>query len=79
MQWTPPSFPDSIVMLGGRDDAAQLTAEIVPGFEEGSSFVFLVAGGGTFALRLSGWHACGIPDGDTIVMIGGYRHNHVTR
>ena len=79
VQWTPPSFPDSIVMLGGRDDAAQLTAEIVPGFEEWSSFVFLVAGGGTFELRHSGYDACGIPDGDTIVMTGGKIHNHVER
>ena len=80
MQWTPPSFPDSIVMLGGRDDAAQLTAEIVPGFEKWSSFyLFFVAGGGTFDLRHSGDMACGIPDEDTIVMTGGRSHDHVTR
>ena len=29
--WTPPSLPDSIVLLGGRSIAAKLTAEIVPG------------------------------------------------
>ena len=29
--WTPPSFPNSIVLLGGWDDAAKLSAEIVPG------------------------------------------------
>ena len=39
--WTPPSLPDSIVLLGGRNSAAKLTAakftaaqrtaEIVPG------------------------------------------------
>ena len=32
--WTPTSLPNSIVLLGGRDDAAELTAEIVPGFEK---------------------------------------------
>ena len=32
MAWTPPSLPDSIVLLGGGyDAAAELTAEIVPG------------------------------------------------
>jgi len=66
--WTPPSLPDTIVLLGGVGDAAKLTAEIVPG-------------GGTFELRHSGDLACGIPDGDTIVMTGGagHNHNHVTR
>ena len=29
--WTPPSLPDSIVLLGGHSREAQLTAEIVPG------------------------------------------------
>ena len=29
--WTPPSLPDSIVLLGGFYSAAPLTAEIVPG------------------------------------------------
>ena len=29
--WTPPSLPDSIVLLGGQNIAARLTAEIVPG------------------------------------------------
>ena len=78
MAWTPTSLPNSIVLLG--TGAAYLSAEIVPGFERWSSFhLFFVAGGGTFALRHGGWLACGIPDGDTIVMIGGYRHNHVTR
>jgi len=65
--WTPTSLPNSIVLLGGWG-AAELTAEIVPG-------------GGTFDLRHSGEYACGIPDEDTIVMIGGYdpAHNYVTR
>ena len=82
MAWTPTSLPNSIVLLGGWDDAAELTAEIVPGFEKWSSFhLFFVAGGGTFDLRHSAWAACGIPDEDTIVMTGGGfpRHNYVTR
>ena len=78
--WVPTSLPNSIVLLGGRDDAAELTAEIVPGFAKWSSFqLFFVVGGGTFALRHSGEWACGIPDEDTIVMTGGYRHQYVTR
>ena len=80
MAWTPPSLPNSIVLLGGADGAAELTAEIVPGFEKWSSFhLFFVTGGGTFALRHSGDLACGIPDEDTIVMTGGNFHNYVTR
>merc|ERR1711971_1034259 len=66
--WTPPSLPDSIVLLGGRDnqDSDELPAETVPG-------------GGTFALEHPGSGACGIPNEDTIVMIGGYDHAYVTR
>ena len=83
MAWSPTSLPDSIVLLGGWDDddnAAELTAEIVPGIEDWSSLhLFFVAGGGTFELRHSGYEACGIPDKDTIVMTGGYKHDHVTR
>ena len=81
MAWVPTSLPDSIVLLGGYDDAAKLTAEIVPGFEKWSSFyLFFVAGGGTFALHHSGEGACGIPDEDTIVMTGGWPpHDYVTR
>ena len=38
-------------------------------------------GGRNFALNHSAWGACGIPDGETIVMIGGFNptHNYVTR
>ena len=80
MAWTSTSLPNSIVLLGGMDDEAKLTAEIVPGFEKGSCFqLFCVTGGETFALRHSGYAACGIPDEDTIVMTGGYFHNYVTR
>ena len=35
-------------------------------------------GGGSFSLLHSGYEACGIPDGETIVMTGGLGHNHVT-
>ena len=83
MAWSPPSLPNSIVLLSGEDRAARTTAEIVPGFEKWSSFhLFFVADGGTFDLRHSGYEACGIPDEDTIVMTGGggYRpHDYVTR
>ena len=80
MGWVPPSLPNSIVLLGGEDDAAKLTAEIVPGFEKWSSFhLFIIAGGRTFELRHNGQYACGIPDEDTIVMTGGWNHNYVTR
>ena len=80
MAWSPQSLPNSIVLLGGRDGAAKLTAEIVPGFEKWSSFhLSFVAGGGTFRLRHSGKYACGIPDEDTIVMTGGFPHSYVTR
>ena len=59
---------------------ADLTAEILPGFEKWLSFqLFFVAGGGTFALRHDGEYACGIPQEDTIVMTGGFLHNYVTR
>ena len=78
MAWTPATLPNSIVLLGGVG-AAKFTAEIVPGFEKWSSFhLFFVAGGGTFELRHSGYYACGIPDGDTIVMTEGF-DSHVTR
>ena len=80
MGWVPTSLTNSIVLLGGWDGTAELTAEIVPGFQKWSSFhLFFIAGGGTFELRHSGWHACGIPDEDTIVMTGGYNHHYVTR
>ena len=81
MAWVPTSLPNSIVLLGGSEYAARLTAEIVPGFEKWSSFqIFFVVGGETFALRHSGWVDCGIADEDTIVMTGGWPlHNYVTR
>jgi len=64
--WTPPSLPDSIVLLGGKKSAAGLTAEIVPGGE-------------TFSLQHNTGLACGIQDGLSIVITGGYGQNHVTR
>ena len=33
----------------------------------------------TFALEHGAYGACGIPDGDTIIMTGGFGHNYVTR
>ena len=83
MAWTPPSIPDSIILLGGKE--ADLTAEIVPGFgifqdRQGKKRSPLPClGGTTFALHHSGWGACGIPDGETIVMAGGRYHSYVTR
>ena len=35
--WTPPSLPDSIVLLGGLSSAARLTAETVPGIKSRNS------------------------------------------
>ena len=92
--WTPPSLPDSIVLLGGGatwsgDSAAILTAEIVPGvkLEKGNILLLLHinTGGGSFELKHSGLHACGVPEaGDTIVLTGGGLnnvdiHKYVTR
>ena len=34
---------------------------------------------GRFELEHAGYGACGISDGDTIVMTGGFGHNYVTR
>ena len=36
-------------------------------------------GGETFELRHGGAGACGIPDGESIVMTGGFGHSFVTR
>ena len=35
--------------------------------------------GATFALSHNGYGACGIPDGETLVLTGGLVHNYVTR
>jgi len=64
--WTPSSLPDSIVLLGGYGSAAEFTAEIVPGGE-------------TFSLQHNREYACGIQDGLSIVITGGFKHNYVTR
>ena len=88
MAWTPTSLPDSIVLLGGKWDAAKLSAEIVPGvkLEKGKILIplHIYTGGGSFDLEHRGADACGIPEaGDTIVLIGGGfnlpTHNYVTR
>ena len=84
--WTPPSLPDSIVLLGGYGSNAQLTAETVPGIAftfteiKPNDFHTFFTGGGGFDLRHSLYLSCGIPEaGDTIVLTGGYGHNYVTR
>merc|ERR1712110_1216527 len=64
--WTPPSLPNSIVVLGGWNAGTRENAEIVPGGE-------------TFQLEHDGGGACGIPDKDSIVMTGGSGHVSVTR
>ena len=76
--WTPSSSPNAIVLFGLRN------AEILPGLKIGQVFSFFGTGGGTFPLRHSGFRACGIPDGETIVITGGrpsnsQAHNYVTR
>ena len=38
-----------------------------------------IPGGATFSLRHSGANACGIPDGETLILTGGDGHNFVTR
>ena len=84
--WSPP-YSNSIILLGGSkiNPSGELTAEIVPGFgifqnRQGRKRSPLPCPGGTtFALHHSGWDACGIPDGETIVMAGGRYHSNVTR
>ena len=90
--WSPP-YSNSIILLGGGKINADpsggivpdLTAENVPGFgifhnRQGRKCSPLPCPGGTtFALHHSGWGACGIPDGETIVMAGGRYHSNVTR
>ena len=78
--WTPPSLPDSIVLLGGNTNAVKLTAEIVPGISLSKCKLPIpIPGGATFSLRHSGDLACGIPDGETLILTGGAGHNFVTR
>ena len=38
-----------------------------------------IPGGATFALSHRGDHACGIPDGETLILTGGRTHSFVTR
>ena len=79
--WTPPSLPDSIVLLGGCcGSAVSLTAEIVPGKKAKTGFyLFSTPGGETFSLQHNREYACGIQDGLSIVITGGFKHNYVTR
>ena len=78
--WTPPSLPDSIVLLGGSWEAQKSTAEIVPGKKMYFSFYLFSPGGVTFSLPHKTSSACGIPDGETFVMTGaGESRSYVTR
>ena len=75
MAWTPPSLPDSIVLLGGDSPP---TAEILPG-EEIEVKLSFPSGGATFPLKHSGENSCVIPDGETFILTGGKNHTYVTR
>ena len=89
--WTPHSLPNSIVLLGGSggyySSTAELTAEIVPGNLKAFIIIIFFPGGATFQHEHCGFAACGIPDGDSIVLTGGgdyYNfnlnpHNYTTR
>ena len=90
MAWTPPSLPDSIVLLGGANGATLLNAEIVPGvikFKENRSKLTLSGGRPSFDLAHDGSDACGIPDGESFVLTGNLaipsqhnqQHKYVTR
>ena len=77
--WTPPSLPKSIVLMSAYGSAPELTAEILPGKKQRQASIYFPPGGETFSLKHSGYRACGITDGQSIVLIGGSRHNYVTR
>ena len=80
MAWTPPSLPDSIVLLADYKSERRLSAEIVPGTKTKANSFSLFPGGATFTLRHSGYSSCGISDGETFVVTGGYPyHDYVTR
>ena len=76
------------MLLGGdKSFRTKRSVETVPGFkEEKISFYSFFTGGAKFKLEHNGKNACGIPDGETIVMtggaggvLGGEGHNYVTR
>ena len=81
MVWTPPSLPNSIVLMSGWGSAPKLTAEILPGNNVKVDFFFFKyfssSGGSTFGLMHDVTDACGIPDGETFVLTG--QDDHVTR
>ena len=86
--WTPPSLPDSIVLLGGGNNndcgTACNNAEIWPGEVHNklkAKADINLLGRKTFELRHNAYSACGISDGDTIVMTGGGSpfHNYAHR
>ena len=80
--WTPPSLPNSIVLLGsgvikGGIINNDLTAETVPGKKPKASFFLLTpSGGSNFTLRHNRYFTCGIPVEEDIILTGG---NYVTR
>ena len=46
---------------------------------DGKVNIIFPAGGHTFAVEQNVERACGIPDGDTIILTGGGDHSNVTR
>jgi len=71
LAWSPPSRPDTILLLGGRDNRnpehnSRTTGEEVPG-------------GATFTLPHEVINSCGVEDNGTFVVIGGVNFNFVTR
>ena len=90
--WTPPASPNSLVLLGGGQSSADLSVEVLPSDtwgtwsntqhpnnSESKKLVNVLYTGATFALEHGGYGACGIPDGETIILTGGFGHNYVTR
>ena len=76
------------MLLGDENNLTRFSAEIVPGtvlflLTYQNELIDFVAGGKSFTLPHSARDACGIPDGETIIMSGGYHnktdHNYVTR
>jgi len=68
MAWTPPSSPDSIVVMGGMRTNQTHPNQPGPSINEAE----VLPGGATFELRHGGAFGCAIPDGETIVQTGGW-------
>ena len=90
--WTPPASPNSLVLLGGGQSSADLSVEVLPSDtwgtwtnarhpnnSESKKIMNVLYTGAAFALEHGGYGACGIPDGETIILTGGFGHNYVTR